>query len=97
VTPDDEKARIKERERGAEAERILASPVWQEAYEKLARRINERMLHPDTPDDEVIARRRELLTLYDVKRYIEGVMATGRMAQQQLETLNERAAHSTSA
>ena len=90
MTPDDEKARRREQERGLEAERIITSPAWQDAYERLARRLNERLLHPEATDEEVLARRRELLTLYDVKRHLESVITTGRMAQQQLETVHGR-------
>lgn len=83
MTPDDERKRLKEREFGLEAERIVSSVVWQNTYELLARDLNERMLSLD--DDETLKCKRELLALHRVKKTIESVMMTGKLASKQLE------------
>lgn len=85
MQPEDERKRIKERELGLEAERIINSPVWQESYEMLARDLNSRMLSSACDDDETLKCKRELRALYDVKKSIETVLTTGQLANRQLE------------
>jgi hypothetical protein len=94
MTPDDKRKRLKEKELGIEADRILASPIWAASYEKLAKDINSRMLSPSTTDEQTIEAKRDLLSLHKVKKYLETVLATGQLADKQLE--DERDGRTTS-
>lgn len=84
MKPEDEQARIKERERAAEAQRIMDSQLWQEAYEKLARELNNAMLN-SASDEETLEAKKQLLLLHKVRKHFENVLTTGRMAVEQLE------------
>lgn len=68
----------------------MGSPIWQEAYEKLAKGMNDQMLNGAT-DEETLEAKRMLLLLHKVKRHFESVLTTGRMAVQQLEDDHGRA------
>ena len=85
MTPDDARLRRKEVELGSEATRIIESQLWQTAYEKLARELNESMLSSTSDDDETLEYKRQLLALHRVKRHMEQAILTGQMASQQLE------------
>jgi hypothetical protein len=72
-----------EQRRGHEAKRILDSPLWAEAYESLAKRLNTDMLNGD--DDTTLEAKRRLLALYDVRKQLETVLRTGALAEMQLQ------------
>ena len=85
MTPDDARLRRKEVELGMEATRIMESPLWISAYEKLARELNESMLSTASDDEETLECKRELLALHKVKKHLETAIVTGQMASNQLE------------
>jgi hypothetical protein len=85
MTPDDERKRIKERDRGAEAERIFESSVWQESYEHLVQALMAKLVSPETDDEVTLEIKRRLNALHSIKRQLETVLQTGKMATEQLE------------
>lgn len=85
MQPDDEPKRIKERERGTLARQIFDNPLWDEAYTSLADTLLTDMLRPDIDGEQTLIRKRELLALHSVKRYLATIMDTGKMAATQLE------------
>lgn len=85
MNPEDERLRLSERERGVEAQKIMDSVVWHEAYEMLANDLNARMLSVGCDDDETLQCKKDLLALHKVKKHIETVLVTGELANTQLE------------
>ena len=85
MTPEDERLRLVERERGAEAQKIIDSSVWHESYELLANDLNARMLSAACSDEDTLQCKKDLLALHRVKKHIENVLVTGELANKQLE------------
>lgn len=85
MNPEDERLRLVERERGAEAQKIIDSTVWHESYELLANDLNARMLSVSCSDEETLQCKKDLLALHKVKKNIENVLVTGELANKQLE------------
>lgn len=78
--------REEEISRGHEAERILRSPVYQEAFQIARNQIISKWLN-SAPDQEAL---RERLfsahkTITAVEKHLERVLTTGKMAQKQVE------------
>lgn len=84
MQPEDEHARIKERDRGQLAEQIFKNPLWDEGYTRLIDDLIRRLLDEQTSDEETLECKRRILALYRVKRELTSVMQTGQMAAQQL-------------
>ena len=91
MQPDDEHARLKEKERGHLARQIFDNPLWGEAYVSLIDTSLETMLARETTDDETLELKRRILAMHDVKRRFERVMQTGDLANQQLEAARDGA------
>ena len=91
MNPEDERKRIRERERGSEAKRIFDSTVWQESYESLAEAYVSAMLSENTSDEDTLELKRRILALSKIKSELSTVMETGHLAEIQLE----RAKHAT--
>lgn len=85
MKPDDEQARIKERERGLLARQIFDNPLWGEAYDALADDILSRMVSTATDDEETLECKRRLLALHAVKTSLHTIMQTGMLAAKQLD------------
>ena len=85
MKPEDERLRLGERERGVEAQKIMDSIVWHEAYELMAKDLNARMLSANCADDETLQCKRDLLALHRVRKHIEKVLVTGELANTQLK------------
>ena len=85
MQPDDHRLRLKERERGTLAQQIFSNPLWDEAYTSLINHQMETMLSARTDAEAVLECRRQILALHSVKRALETVMQTGRLAEQQIE------------
>ncbi len=88
MTPDDEALRLKESERGRQAVAILTSPIWDEAYTALVNAEMSRLMAKGLPDDEVLAAKRRVLAINDVKHALAEIMKTGQMAEMQLKEHN---------
>ena len=85
MRPDDERARIKETERGKQAAAILASDLWDEAYRTLVDAELSRLLAPGTDDDDTLESKRRIHALDSMKRALVEYIETGELAEQQLE------------
>ena len=85
MQPEDHRLRLKERERGVLSQQIFANPLWDEAYTTLVNQQMERMLAASVSPDETLECKRQILALYSVKRALETVMQTGKLAEQQIE------------
>lgn len=90
MTPDDERARIKERQRGVLARQMFDNPLWDESYTTLVNDQIARLLSEATDDEETIKCKRRILALYDVKRHMQTILETGRMADMQLQEAKEK-------
>jgi hypothetical protein len=80
----------KEIARGHEAERILRSPLWSEAWSSYEEKLMAAWRASGAKEQE----QRETLWLafqvcQKIKNHIESVMVTGRMASKQVEELNK--------
>lgn len=82
-----------ELQRGNEARRVLHDRIYLEAYETIRERIVQQLAQVET-DDAKRGRLNSLLIAHEaVRRYMEQVMLTGKMAAAQIErdkTLAER-------
>lgn len=93
MTPEDEHKRIRERERGLEAERITNSDTWREAWEVLANGYNEMML--TGTDAETLEAKRCLHVVHRVRQHFDHALRTGEFATQQLEAVRDGRDEST--
>ncbi len=82
---DDDRARIRERERGHQASQILSNPLWAEAWSALEANLRAHMEEPSAPDEAVLEARRGLIVAKAIQRQIQTVMETGRLAEEQME------------
>lgn len=75
--------------RGHEAERIMRSPLWNEAWAVYEERLTSSWAQSGT--DQTDQRERIWLALQiarKVKNHLESIMKTGQLAQKQVEGLN---------
>lgn len=75
--------------RGHEAERIMRSPLWDEAWSVYENRLTSAWAQSGT--DQTDQRERIWLALQiarKVRNHIESIMKTGQLAQKQVEGLN---------
>lgn len=81
----------KEREQGQEAERILKSPVWVEAWEAYRLRILELIEAAGSSDtDSVMHLKRLLKSGQDAKSHLERIMSEGAYAAKMIEIEEKR-------
>ena len=87
MSPDEELARA------GKAQRVLADDMYQEAYGTIRERIIQQLSQAETAGDKRDRLNALLVSLETVRRYMEQVMITGKMAAQQIErdrTFSER-------
>lgn len=79
MTPDEEV------QRGHEAQRVLGDRIYNEAYTAIRERIVQQLAQVEL-DDAKRARLNNLLIAHEtVRRYMENVMQSGKLAAQQIE------------
>lgn len=71
--------------RGIEAQQILASPIYAEAWEGIKSRIVEQLENADIPADRRQRLNDLLIAHRKAKQYMEQVVATGKMAEMEIE------------
>lgn len=92
MSPDDERARRAEVERGHQARQITEHPLWSELWEGYRSTLLERITDPTSPDDVVLEARRMLILCERVQRDLGAILETGHLAAMQLEE-HERGRH----
>lgn len=81
----------KERELGQEAERILTSPVWQDAWSAYRLRILELIEAAGSADTESVMHLKRLLKSgQDARAHIERIMKEGAIAAKSIEIEEKR-------
>ena len=79
--------------RAAKAQRVLADDMYNEAYSVIRERIVQQLSQAETTGDKRDRLNALLVSLETVRRYMEQVVISGKMAAQQIErdrTLSER-------
>ena len=83
----DENLLIRERERANLSQQVIDNPVWQEACDRVAKSYRSTMESASATDEAVLDARKSLLLLQQVRRQVETVMQTGKMANLELERI----------
>lgn len=76
--------------RGEEAHRILNAPIYQEAFEQIEGRLISQLAVIEITPERAEYLRQLLVANRKIKSYLEQVMVTGRMAEEQ-KSLMQRA------
>jgi hypothetical protein len=71
--------------RGIEARRVLESPIYVEAYATIEEKLINQMALAETTAERGEHLRRLLVAHRKIRQYIQQVMITGQMAEQELE------------
>lgn len=85
MTPEDENARRVEVERGHLAKQITDNPLWAETLNGYETALLARMVDPAATDDQALEARKMVVVVRRVRRDIEAILTTGKLALMQLE------------
>ena len=84
-------SREQEIARGHEADRILRSPIWEEAWASYEEKLLNAWKHSGSQDEQS---REKIWVAYQVcqkvKNHVQSILTTGKLAMKQVEELNER-------
>lgn len=84
----DEDALIRERNRAHQARIILDSPLWEESFQLYEDRLREHYESPANTDEIALEARRGLIALRRVRKHMETIFNTGKLADIELERSN---------
>jgi hypothetical protein len=85
---DDSDKRIRERNRGAQAQAILDNPLWAEGFDFYRNTLRAHMEDPSSTDEVVLKARNGLIALSRIQKHMETIFETGKMANISLEEPN---------
>lgn len=74
-----------EERRGVEAEHLLTSAIYREAYEAIEERLINLLASADTDDERADRVRHLLIAHRKVRKYMEQIVTTGTMAAMHIE------------
>ena len=84
----DEDSLIRERNRGSQARAIIDSPLWEESFSVYRNALMEHMASISSTEEAVLEARRGLIALRRIKKHMETIFETGKLANISLENPN---------